>query len=69
MIPQIDLFNQLFYRSDDGFVAIICYDQDIAGINVYAPDGEWCGATRASNHYTRMADIRHIINYRKQWQS
>ena len=69
MIPQLNLFNQLFYRSDDGFTAIICYYLDIADINVYTPDGEWCGATRATNHYTRMADIRNIISYRKQWQN
>ena len=32
MLPKTDLFNQLYYRSDDGFVAIICYDGDIPDI-------------------------------------
>lgn len=69
MLPQTDLFNQLYYRSDDGFVAIICYDSDIPNIDVYTPQGEWCGATRANCDLTRMADIRQIINHRIAWEN
>ena len=69
MLPKTDLFNQLYYRSSDGFVAIICYDGDIPDIDVYTPQGEWCGATRASCDLTRMADIRQIINHRIAWEN
>ena len=65
MVPQIDLFHQLVFQQD-GFVAISDFmAEHHPRVDVYTPDGIWVGLTGASNTYTQMADIRHIIKYRK----
>lgn len=66
MKPQIDLFHQLIYE-DDGYQAILIVDDEPwPHVNVYQPDGEWCGGTNAENNYTRMAAIRETIKINKR---
>ena len=66
MIPQIDLFHQLVFQQD-GFVAIADFTKEHQPqTDVYTPDGVWCGCTGASHQLTVMADIKHIINFKKQ---
>ena len=63
MIPKIDLFHQVYF-TDQGFTAIIDYCDMMPQIDIYTPDGEWCGCTNASNHYSRLAAIRETIKFR-----
>lgn len=69
MLPKIDLFNQEYYRCEYGFVAIISYETIIPNIDVYTPQGEWCGCTNASNDLTRLAAVKGIIKNRIEWES
>ena len=63
MIQQLDLFHQ-FYFADQGFTAIIDYCDSFPQVDIYTPDGEWCGCTNASSDASRMAAVREIINKR-----
>lgn len=69
MLPKTDMFNQEYYRSDDGFIAIICYEGTYPEIDVYTPQGEWCGNTKATRDASRLADIKHIIKNRIVWEN
>lgn len=66
MTPQIDLFHQPVY-SEDGYVAITDYTDERINTHIYTPDGVWCGCSGASNPYTLMADVKHIIKFRKAY--
>ena len=68
MIPQLDLFHQLFMKTDEGFVAITNYTEDSVCTHVYTPQGEWCGGSGASNKWTLQADIRSIVKSRIQYE-
>ena len=65
MIPEIDLFHQLYF-ADQGYTAIIDYTDSNPQVDIYAPNGEWCGCTNASSDASRMGAIRQTINYRKK---
>lgn len=69
MKPQLDLFHQLIYEADGYQAILIVDDEPFPHVSVYQPDGDWCGATNAENHYSRLSAIREIINYNKQWKS
>ena len=69
MLPKADLFNQEYYRSDDGFIAIICYEGTYPEIDVYTPQGEWCGCTNATCDASRLANIKLIIKNRIVWEN
>ena len=68
MIPQIDLFHEMVYQSPEGFVAVRDYTDDHIQVNIYTPDGIWCGSSGASCHATVMADIRSIIKCRIKFE-
>lgn len=68
MKPPIDLFHQPIYEADGYQAILIVGIEPFPHVSVYQPDGEWCGATNAENHYSRLSAIREIINYNKQWQ-
>lgn len=68
MIPKLDLFNQLVTKTQQGFVAITCYLREPVQTNVYTPQGEWCGCSGATNELTLMADIRHIVKTRIEYE-
>ena len=68
MIPKLDLFHQLFYRSPEGFVAVLFYTERFPEANVYTPQGEWCGCSGATNEWTLQADIRHIVKTRINYE-
>lgn len=68
MIPQLDLFHQIFMKTAEGFVAITNYTENPVRTHVYTPQGEWCGASGASNKLTLQADIRSIVKYRIEWE-
>ena len=63
MIQQLDLFHQLYF-ADQGFTAIIDYCDTSPQVNIYTPDGEWCGCTNASSDASCMAAIRETIKHR-----
>lgn len=68
MKPTLDLFHQLIYEAD-GYQAILIVDNEpFPHVNVYRPDGEWCGGTNVVNHYSRLGAIREIINHNKRWR-
>ena len=58
MLPKTNLFNQEYYRSDDGFIAIICYEGTYPEIDVYTPQGEWCGNTKATKTIPGTIEVR-----------
>ena len=64
MIPDKDLWHSVFYEQD-GYVAVLDLTGPFPSCNVYTPDGEWCGCSGASNHLSRLADVRHIIRWNK----
>jgi hypothetical protein len=68
MIPQFDLFHQLFFEDKEGFVAITDYTQDTPRTHVYTPQGEWCGGSGASNKLTLLADIHNIVQNRIEYE-
>lgn len=68
-IPDIDLFHHLRAKTADGFVAITDYERDPPNTHVYTPQGEWCGCSGASSEASLQADIRHIIKWRKEYES
>ena len=68
MIPQIDLFHQLFLKTKEGFMAITDYTQDTPRTHVYTPQSEWCGGSGASNHLTLRADIHNIVQNRIEYE-
>ena len=68
MKPTLDLFHQLIYEADGYQAILIVDDEPFPHVSVYQPDGEWCGATNAENHYSRLSAIREIINHNKQWR-
>ena len=65
----IDLFNQVIYRQD-GYTTIVDYESDwpIPPVDVFNPDGEWCGCTNSTNEASRMAAIRNIIKYNQNYE-
>lgn len=68
MIPNIDLFHELVYRSPEGFVAIRDHTDDRQNVRIYTPDGECFGTTNATHPLTVMANIRGIIKWRIEWE-
>ena len=68
MKPDIDLFHQLVTTTPEGFVAITNFKGDPVKTHVYTPQGEWCGCTGASNKFTMLADIRHIVKSRIEYE-
>lgn len=68
MKPDIDLFHQLVTTTPEGFVAITDYTDNPVNTHVYTPNGEWCGCTGASSKFTMLADIRHIVKSRIEYE-
>ena len=68
MIPNIDLFHELVYKSAEGFVAIRDHTDDRPNVKIYTPDGECFGTTNATNPLTVMAAVRGIIKWRIEWE-
>ena len=66
MKQWLDLFQQVEMK-DAGYVAITDYEGDIPTTRIFTPDGECFGGTRTTNELTRAANIRIIINQRKQY--
>ena len=67
MKPDIDLFHQLVTTTPEGFVAITDYTDNPVNTHVYTPQGEWCGCTGASSKFAMLADIRHIVKSRIEY--
>ena len=68
MVPTFDLFHQLAY-SEDGYLAITDYTEEHITTHVYTPYGVWCGCTGAYSRYTMLADVKHIIKFRKAYDN
>lgn len=66
MMPLIDLFHQLLYKSPEGFVAIIDYSDEPTVVRVYTPYGEQFGST--SDNPWKIATVRSIISWRIKWE-
>lgn len=67
MIPPLDLFHQLFHE-EDGYTAILAVtDLPWPDIDVYRPDGQWCGSTNVENYPGRLAAVRSIIKWNKKF--
>ena len=69
MKPPIDLFHQLIYEADGYQAILIVDDEPFPHVNVYQPDGEWCGCTNAENRFSRLAAIRETIKINKRWKN
>lgn len=63
---NLDLFHQLYYE-DSAYTAVADYTDNIPQVNVYDPNGDWCGCTNASSHYARIAAVKEIVKTRKLW--
>ena len=68
MIPKLDLFHQLFYRSPEGFVAVLFYTERFPEANVYTPHGEWCGCSNCSSPSGLLSAVKQIIKFRINWE-
>ncbi len=67
MMPLIDLFHQLLYKSPEGFVAVIDYSDEPTVVRVFTPYGEQCGCTGDS--MWAINDVRCIIKHRIKWEN
>ena len=68
MVQVIDIFHQLFMKTEEGFVAITNYTESTIKTHVYTPQGEWCGCSGATNELSLKADIRHIVKSRIDYE-
>ena len=72
MLPIFDLWHQLYKRTKEGFFVVKVFPtamtEDTPSYNVYTPQGEWCGNTRAANPLSIDADIRHIVKWRMAYE-
>lgn len=66
---ETDLFHQLVYKDSDGFCGIMDYTQELPFVQVYTPQGEWCGGTGAvCCEASIRGNIRAIVKYRKEYE-
>ena len=68
MVPVIDIFHQLFMKTEEGFVAITNYTERTIKTHVYTPQGEWCGCSGAINELSLQADIQNIVKTRIRYE-